>query len=248
MTALKEARYCGQTWYDDYVAGFASRIPNPNRWTPRHLRRVTPIKLVEMTAGGTWKQCAAALGISVTAAGTSFVVLRRQIAGTGLWPQFESIVEQLANSLDQTRRRTDYARRRRALHDWEIPVDHWQAICTDVYQAGPYLGPQDPAIGTALIRAEATQAEHLHSPRLTKLRHQEASAARALKNKIALFRTPATRTGANLTIRNRISKYAHALAARCDADTEPTLDIAELQPWEPESRGRRRRPQPETQP
>ncbi|MFI6457468.1 hypothetical protein ACIBF6_38670 [Streptosporangium amethystogenes] len=167
-------------------------------------------------------------------------MLRRQIAGTDLWEEFESVVEQLANSLDQTRNRPNYTRRRQALQDWEIPLAHWQSICSDVHQAGPYLGPQDPAIGTVLIWAKATEAEHLHSPTLTKLRHQEGSAARTPNNKIALFRTPATRTGSNLLIRTRIDTYARALAARCDLGTEPVLDLAELLPWEPEATRRRR--------
>lgn len=218
-------------WYDDHLADFAGRIPNQTSWTSRHLRRVTPIKLAEMTAGGTWRQCADSLGIPVTAAGTSFVVLRRQIASTGLWEEFEGIVEEIARGLDRAGSRTNYASRRRALEHWQIPAGHWKAMCSDVYQAGPHIRPQDPAIGTVLIWTRVTEAEHLHSPALTSMRREGTS--RALGDKIAIFRTPAARTGSRLVILNRIGKYAALLARRCDTGAGPEIDLGELLPWEP---------------
>jgi hypothetical protein len=63
-------------WYDDHLAALAARIAHPNSWTPRHLRRVASLKLAEMTAGGTWKQCARQLDIPYGAAERSVRVLR----------------------------------------------------------------------------------------------------------------------------------------------------------------------------
>jgi hypothetical protein len=52
------------------------------------MRRIAPLKLAEMTAGGTWKQCAAQLGIPDGPATRSVHMLRSQIGDSGLW-EFE---------------------------------------------------------------------------------------------------------------------------------------------------------------
>jgi hypothetical protein len=217
-------------WYDDHLAVLARRIPEPNAWTPRHLRRLVPVKLAEMTAGGTWKQCAEQLGIPAGAATRSIEILRRQIGSTGLWEEFDDIVEQIASTLDHDRSRVNYASRRRTLRHWQIPAAHWTAICTGVYRAGPRIGPQDPAIGTVLAWEAVTQAEHLHSPLLTRKPRDEAG--RRLNDKIAMFRTPARRTGSRLVILNRIEKYATLLATQCDDHASTDISLDELLPWE----------------
>lgn len=217
-------------WYDEHLASLAARIPDPNAWTPRHLRRLIPVKLAEMTAGGTWRQCAEQLGIPAGAATRSVEVLRRQIGNSGLWQEFDDIAEQIARNLDQDRQRVNYASRRRALGHWQIPAAHWNAICTGVYRAGLHIGPQDPAIGTVLAWESVTQAEHLHSPLLTRMRHEGTS--RPLTDKIAMFRTPAARTGSRLVILNRIDKYAGLLARQCDDHASTDISLSELLPWE----------------
>lgn len=217
-------------WYHDHLADFAARIPDPSTWTPRHLRRLVPLKLAEMTAGGTWRQCAEQLGIPAGAATRSVDVLRRQIGNTTRWEEFDDIVEQIARNLDQHGPRVNYASRRRTLEHWQIPAAHWQAICTNVYQAGPHIGPQDPAIGTVLAWESVTQAEHLHSPLLTRMRREGTS--RRLNDKIALFRTPAARKGSRLMILNRIEKYAALLARQCDDHASTDIDLSELLTWE----------------
>lgn len=219
-------------WYDDHLADFAGRIPDPNAWTPRHLRRLAPVKLAEMTAGGTWRQCAEQLGIPPGAATRSVEMLRRQIGPASLWDEFDDIVEQIARSLDEDRQRVNYAARRRALEHWQIPAGHWTAICTGARPAGPgpRMGPQDPAIGTVLIWESVTQAEHLHSPQLARMRRE--GTGRRLNDKIALLRTPAARTGTRLVILNRIEKYAALLAMQCDNHASTGIDLDELLPWE----------------
>jgi hypothetical protein len=103
-------------------------------------------------------------------------------------------------------------------------------ICTDVYRAGLHIGPQDPAIGTVLAWESVTQAEHLHSPLLIRMRRE--GTARRLNDKIAVFRTPAARTGSRLVILNRLDKYATLLARQCDAHASTDIDLDELLPWE----------------
>jgi hypothetical protein len=218
-------------WYDDHLADFAARIPHPNSWTPRHLRRIAPLKLAEMTAGGTWKQCAAQLGIPDGPATRSVHMLRSQIGDSGLWEEFDDIIEQIARNLDEDETRVNYASRRHVLQHWEIPVAHWKAICSGAdSRAGPAVGPLDPAIGTVLTWESVTQAEHLHSPLLTRMRRE--GTGRRLNNKIAMFRTPTARTGGHLVILNRIKEYAALLARQCDARASTEIDLNELLPRE----------------
>jgi hypothetical protein len=183
-----------------------------------------------MAAGGTWRQCAEQLGIPVGAATRSVEVLRLQIGTVSPWEEFDDIVEQIARSLDHDGQRVNYASWRRTLEHWQIPAAHWAVICTDVYRAGLHIGPQDPAIGTVLAWESVTQAEHLHSPLLTRMRRE--GTARRLNDKIAVFRTPAARTGSRLVILNRLDKYATLLARQCDAHASTDIDLDELLPWE----------------
>jgi hypothetical protein len=219
-------------WYDDRFAGLTVRIADPTSWTPRHLRRLASLKLAEMTAGGTWKQCSEQLGIHQGAAERSIEVLRRQLGRAGLWEDFDDIAEQIARALDEDEHRVNYAARRRMLDRWQIPEDHWAAICTDPHPAGPgpRTGPLDPAIGTVPAWESATQAEHLHSPLLTRMRR--GGTGRRLNDKIAMFRTPSARKGSHLIILNRIEKYAALLARQCDTCAVPEIDLGELLPWD----------------
>jgi len=222
-----------QQRHDDHLADLAARIPGPRTArTPRHLRRLASLKLAEMTAGGTWRQCAEQLGIPAGSAERSVEVLRSQLGTGGLWEEFDEITEQIARALDEDEQRVNYARRRRALEQWHIPASHWEAVCAGTRRgSGPRIGPQDPAIGTVLIWESTTQADHLHSPLLTSMRRD--GTARALNTKIARFRTPAARRGSRLVILNRIEKYAALLARQCDDHVGTNITLDELLPWEP---------------
>ena len=76
-----------------------------------------------------------------------------------------------------------------------------------------------------------TQADHLHSPLLTRMRHE--GTGRSLNDKIALLRTPAARKGSHLTVLNRIEKYTTLLARNCDVRHSTEIDPNDLLPWEP---------------
>ena len=215
-------------WYDDHLAALAARIAHPNSWTPRHLRRVASLKLAEMTAGGTWKQCARQLDIPHGAAERSVRVLRDQIGNSGLWEEFDEAAGQIARNLDEDGARANYAVRRRLLLHWEIPAAHWKDICS---VKSNQAMPLDPAIGTVLIWESITQADHLHSPLLTRMRRE--GTGRSLNDKIALLRTPAARKGSHLTVLNRIEKYTTLLARNCDVRHSTEIDPNDLLPWEP---------------
>lgn len=84
-----------------------------------------------------------------------------------------------------------------------------------------------------LIRESITQADHLHSPLLTRMRRE--GAGRSLNDKIALFRTPAARKGSRLIVLNRIEKYTTLLARNCDIRNSTEIAPDDLLPWEPRS-------------
>ncbi|MGW2274201.1 hypothetical protein, partial [Streptomyces yangpuensis] len=51
-----------QAWFDDHLAYLIDHMQQVNSSTVRHLRRAASLKLMEMTAGGTWAECAKTLG------------------------------------------------------------------------------------------------------------------------------------------------------------------------------------------
>lgn len=220
--------YLPQAWYDTYFTGFTGRIPRTSTWTARHLRRITPLKLAEMTSGGPWTRCAEALGVPVTIADTSLSVLRRQLAGTGLWAEFETIAEQIARTLDSTPKRINYARRRQALASWQMPGADWTALSAGIHKRGPIMGRKDPAVGTVLVWAQVNQAEHLRCPLLATMRRAGQDTT-PLTNEIAQFLTPVNQRGSRLELRHRFDRYAARLAARCDTGADPAIPLAGIE-------------------
>ena len=140
-------------------------------------------------------------------------------------------MEHIARGLDSDAHRINYAARRRALQTWEIPEADWAALCADPRPAhpGPHMRPQDPGIGTVLIWEGVTQADHLHSPLLTRMRKQ--GTMRQLSARVAHFRTPSSRTGHHLVVLGRIQQYTALLATQCDRNASTSIDLNELLPW-----------------
>jgi hypothetical protein len=217
--------YLPQTWYDTYFIDFAGRIPHTTTWTKRHLHRAASLKLVEMTAGGSWPECAEILGMPRGAAARTLTVLRLQFANTNLWTAFETTVERIARDLDSNPMRINYAKRRQALNHWQMPEADWTTLCTDIPKLGRMMTrTTGPALGTVLVWTQITQAEHIHCPVFTTMRRAGQDTAHLI-DEVAQVLTPASQTTGRLELRSRIDRYAAHLADRCDIGTDPTT------PW-----------------
>jgi hypothetical protein len=179
-------------------------------WKPRHLRRVTSLKLVEMAGGGPWPRCAEILGIPWTTAQRSLTVLKRILLPGGLWPLLDTAVEAVAQELDAAALHVDFAARRRTLSTWQIPVEDLTALTVGLVRLTTVESSSMRAAVTALVWARVTQGDHLHSPSMQALRDAQQS-TKPLVSAIGQLQTPCNRRGARLRFLQRISEYADCL-------------------------------------
>ncbi|MCX0242079.1 hypothetical protein [Streptomyces drozdowiczii] len=185
-----------------------------NSSTVRHLRRAASLKLMEMTAGGTWAECAKTLGTLRGSVVSTFHVLGRTMPGK-LWKEFEAGVERIAAELDSNPNRVNYARRRQSIATWRMPAPDWPGLCDGIPKLG-HLARQEPHLATGLVWAEVTQSEHLNCSFLT----SPALGGRdrkQLADQIAQFLTPAHQKAGRLELRRRLDLYAVRLAVQCDS-------------------------------
>ncbi|MCX5006739.1 TniQ family protein [Streptomyces sp. NBC_00638] len=200
-----------QSWYDKYFGDFVDHVPHPNLYTIRHLRRAAPLKLVEMTAGGSWLQCARALDIPESRARSALTKLRHQFGGNALWKRFEDVTEQLACHLDDLPQRIDYAHRRQALADWQMPRADWTALVEGLPQARRFTARYGTSLGTVLVWTEATQSDYLLCPLFQRLRTCGASPDFLIDEISHFF----NQKGIRLELLRRIGDYTTNIDTHC---------------------------------
>ncbi|WP_329258578.1 TniQ family protein [Streptomyces sp. NBC_01478] len=205
-----------QDWYDTYFTDFAEDVPGAGIYTVRHLRRAASLKLMEMTAGGSWRESARVLDIPESRALSTLNKLRCQFGGADLWPRFEHATDQLADYLDRLPQRTNYAHRRRFMANWTLPYEDWLALCSGLAQGDRLTSRHGAAIGTVMVWAEVTQAEYLLCPLLQRWRRSGTDAGPVIDEVSKCF-TPANQRGGRLELRRRLHTYVHELSSRIDA-------------------------------
>ncbi|MBT2401380.1 TniQ family protein [Streptomyces sp. ISL-100] len=218
VPALLSPTLCGPRW-DDLVR----RVDPSSSWTVRHLRRTASLKLVEMTAGGTWPECAEILGMPWTTAQQSLKILKRLLTPDGLWNMFDLTIHQIADHLDSAPNQVDYARRRHALRAWQLPQADWEHLRQDLPRLRERAASPDLSAASALIWARVTCGDHLHSPAVNAARASGPSAA-LLVSRIGQLQTPANRRGAKLQLLHRLDAYADALTSRCDRNETAAVE------------------------
>ncbi|MEV6247949.1 TniQ family protein [Streptomyces sp. NPDC051742] len=204
-----------QEWLAAHFGDLLSHWTHLTDWWVRHLRRVAALKLAEMSGGGTWPDCANALGIPWNTAQQSLKVIRQELNSRELWPEFERSVESVAIHMDQHTDRVHYGRRRELLSSWQIPADDWTELCRGLprFRQGATSPSRDTA--TVLIWTHVTQGDHLHSPLLGTLRESGRSTQRLVAS-INQLRTPANRKGGKQELLHRLGTYSGLLSAACD--------------------------------
>ena len=215
FTAEEVPSHLPLDWYEKYFADFADHVPHPNLYTVRHLRRAAPLKLVEMTAGGSWLQCARALDIPEGRARSALIKLRGQFGESDGWSRFVEVAEQLACHLDQLPRRVNYALRRRTLATWQMPHSDWTELCDGLPQANRLTSRYGTMLGTVLVWAETTQSDYLLCPLLRAPRTAGTDLTRLI-DKISQLLTPANQKGRSLEFLRNVAKYSRDLGAHCD--------------------------------
>lgn len=201
------------SWYETCFADYL-RLNPPK--TPRHLRRAASLKLAEMTAGGSWKECAGLLGIPPGAAASSLAALRDQNTGHDQWAVFETALEQIACHLDNNPRRINYASRRQALTTWQMPESDWIALGSGIPRLGRMMARKDPSAASVITWAQVTESEHINCPIIT-TRRRAGQNATDLVNQVAALLTPRNQAGGRLELLRRLAEYAASLAESCDS-------------------------------
>ncbi|MFE7843026.1 hypothetical protein ACFU53_45275 [Streptomyces sp. NPDC057474] len=209
-----------QEWLSAHFDDLLSHWAHHTDWKVRHLRRVSALKLAEMSGGGTWPDCAKTLHIPWNTAQQSLKVIRQELNSRDLWSDFERSVESVASQLDWDTDRVHYGRRRELLSSWHVPADDWAELCRDPMQFGQGATSPTRDTATVLIWTHVTQGDHLHSPMLGALRESGCSTQRLVAS-INQLRTPANRKGGKRELLRRLETYSAVLATACDqrADT-----------------------------
>lgn len=214
FTAEEVPAHLPQSWYDTHFTDFADHVPGANLYTVRHLRRAASLKLVEMTQGGSWGQCARALDIPESRAHSALNKLRQQFGDSDLWRRFEENAERLARHLDDLPQRINYAHLRRTLADWQMPRAEWSGLIKDLPQARRLTARYGTTLATVLVWTEATQSDYLLCPYIQNLRTTGGDPTHLI-NEISQFFTPANRSGMRREVLRRIGDYAASVTARC---------------------------------
>jgi TniQ protein len=164
-------QYLPDDWFDRHFRDLAGI-------NPRLVRRFAPIRLVQMTAGGSRDTAAALLGIpSGRHQPASFTVMRwTQKAANGR--RFNAALEALACELDVAGNPVDYRHRREVLQAWSIPQVDWHELVAELSRRE---SPRDRAridwgdhkrrIASVLVWMRVTQGEHLFAPLVMNTSH-----------------------------------------------------------------------------
>lgn len=204
-----------QEWLSAHFDDLLSHWAHHTDWKVRHLRRVSALKLAEMSGGGTWPDCAKTLHIPWNTAQQSLKVIRKELNSRDLWSDFERSVESVASQLDWDADRVHYGRRRELLSSWQVPAGDWAELCRDPEQFGQGATSPTRDTATVLIWTHVTQGDHLHSPMLGALRESGCSTQRLVAS-INQLRTPANRKGGKRELLRRLETYSAVLATACD--------------------------------
>lgn len=220
-----------QEWLSAHFDDLLSRWEHHTDGKVRHLRRVSALKLAEMSGGGTWPDCAKTLRIPWNTAQQSLKVMRQELNSRDLWPDFERAVENVASQLDRDTDRVHYGRRRELLSSWHVPARDWAELLCDLAQFGQGVTSPSCDSATVLIWTHVTQGDHLHSPVLSALRASGCSTQRLVAS-VSQLRTPANRKGSKRELLRRLAAYADLLATACDRSIASlqtgSREIAEL--------------------
>jgi transposase len=213
------------TWFGQYFGELVERLPRYTTTIERHLRRGASLRLAELKSGATWGDCAPVVGMQSSLARSTLKHLGRQLDALCLWPAFNEAVEQVAEYLDTASQRIDYANRRRHLASWHLPLDDWLAMSDGLPGLERLREKAIPMMGSALIWADVTEGERMHSPVVLDLREtgEDTRALCAL-----LYRMGNGARGPSLRLRRRLHLYAERLAASCDKNHDLAVSVCEV--------------------
>src|SRR6266704_2130315 len=203
---------------------------------PRFLRRVVPLKLVQLAEGGSLDTAARLVGLPagrVLSAGLRVLHWAHDAdRPSDNLAALDAALEALAHELDTTAWLTNYDTRRRALATWTIPPHDWREMTAQLSQRQSALarvqtdwGDRKRRAASVLVWTRITQGEHLFAP-IVLADRQAAGRYRtefALDVHQAWYRSRTDRGGRHywLDLKKELDAYADQLATKIDLRQPP---------------------------
>ncbi|WP_147409019.1 hypothetical protein [Kitasatospora xanthocidica] len=154
----------------------------PAQWIRQHfdvpadlhhvLRRAVPLRLVQMTAGGSQKLAASSLDLPWATAGWLLFDARRRLATAGATDEAQAGLRRLAAHLDHDPNPVDYHYRREALARWTLPQTDWNRLAEHLPErtSRRFDDAVRRDIATVLIWADVTQGHPHRAPAVQRAR------------------------------------------------------------------------------
>lgn len=218
--------YLPKPWFDTYFDGFLDHMPEDQRPRVRALRRAASIRLVRLITGASWPRCAEVLDLTPKMAAKLIFSLAKRFDPIKLWSEFDRRVDQIADHLDVTQDRINYANRRQRLAEWRMASEEWHVLTAGIPRLRRLHEQGTPEIGAALAWSGATQGEPVHSP-VIRESERNGGDVTLLTRELSVLQGDDLR-GARLHLRRRLDVYAAHLASACDRGASLQVRIDDI--------------------
>lgn len=162
--------YLPLDWFSDHFTDLRTQLPDVTYRDDRLLRRGASLRLAELVTGLTWPECAEALKVGNGMGRYTLNALGRRLTDNRLGPAFTRAVDQVAERLDGSAHRTDYARRRRRMARWSMGDTHWSHLFEKLPRLTHMRSTADPRIASIIVWSDVTRAEAPQCPIVKKER------------------------------------------------------------------------------
>ncbi|MFJ5847974.1 TniQ family protein [Streptomyces sp. NPDC092903] len=206
-------------WYADLLEPLTAQLTSVTTVVARHMRWAGSLRLAELITGHTWRDCGPVLGIPPASAVQTMHVLGRRMTDAGLWPAFETAIDEAASRLHDQEHRVDYARRRLRTTHWRLTRDQYQLLCEDIPGLEQRGATGDTCVGEVLLWSMINESSYLHSPAVLHRRWDSPQPDRITCKAGEVLR--GGRPSLILLLR-RLETYADRLADQCDRGALPT--------------------------
>ncbi|MEV6586849.1 hypothetical protein [Streptomyces acidicola] len=206
--------YLPLKWLRDHFTDLRMQLPDATHRDDRLLRRGVSLRLAELVTGHTWPECAEALDVGNGVGRYTLNALGRRLTKNQLGLAFTRAVDQVAEQIDASTHRGNYANRRRRMARWRMGNGHWSRLFEELPGLALMHATADSCIASIIVWSDVTRAEAPHCPIVKKERGR--GDARLLTSRTSALHEADIGRGDRFRLRRRLSLYATQLATACD--------------------------------